>query len=40
MMNKDVYIHVTSVKHFPKKRLMTKSNDDKSDFQSGQGSKP
>jgi len=34
-------MHVISVKHFHKKRLMTKSNDDNnSDFTSGQASKP
>ena len=33
-------MHVISVIHFHKKRLMTKSNDDNSDFTSGQVSKP
>ena len=33
-------MHVISVKHFHKKRLMTKSKDDSSDFTSGQASKP
>jgi len=33
-------MHVISAKHFHKKRLMTKSNDDSSDFTSGQASKP
>ena len=33
-------MHVIIVKHFHKKRLMTKSKDDSSDFTSGQASKP
>ena len=33
-------MHVISVKHFHKKAMNEKSNDDNSDFTSGQASKP